>query len=193
MSVLLDNQLVGTLPVIPLEPNQLNLFSDLTLTPALLAEVLVMSQEALLKWKAQILDYQQRVRETKPVQQATLFDIAPNHCDPNRIDPLQLQVRSLSFWRMPTDSPGDACLYFIVDSAAGLILYVGETCSKFQAVERDTRLQGLHSKLPGFTLSLWNEDSSKRHVLVGYPVKRKPRQELELSLILKWRSPFNYL
>ncbi len=33
-SVLLDNQLVGTLPVIPLEPNQLNLFSDLTLTPA---------------------------------------------------------------------------------------------------------------------------------------------------------------
>ncbi|MEH2408410.1 hypothetical protein [Nostoc sp.] len=86
MSVLADNQLVGTLPVIPLEPNQLNLFSDLTLTPALLTEALVMSADALLKWKAQILDYQQRVRENKPPEQTTLFDLAPNHCDPDRID-----------------------------------------------------------------------------------------------------------
>ncbi|MEH2181884.1 hypothetical protein [Nostoc sp.] len=90
-------------------------------TPARRAEVLVMSADALLKWKAQILDYQQRVRESQPAKQVTLFDIAPNHCDPDRIDPLQLQVRSLSFWRMPADSPGDACLYFVVDSAAGLV------------------------------------------------------------------------
>jgi hypothetical protein len=73
-----------------LEPNQLNLFSDLTLTPALLTEALVMSADALLKWKAQILDYQQRVRESKSPQQGTLFDIAPKHCDPDRIDPLLL-------------------------------------------------------------------------------------------------------
>ncbi|MBE8966892.1 hypothetical protein IQ277_11755 [Nostocales cyanobacterium LEGE 12452] len=45
---------------------------------ALRAETLVMSADVLLKWKAQILDYQQRVTETKPVQQATLFDLAPN-------------------------------------------------------------------------------------------------------------------
>ncbi|MHC5673656.1 hypothetical protein [Nostoc sp.] len=44
--------------------------------------------DALQKWKAQILDYQQRVRESKPVQQATLFDIAPNHYDRDQIDPL---------------------------------------------------------------------------------------------------------
>ncbi|WP_189523560.1 hypothetical protein [Nostoc sp. PA-18-2419] len=65
-------------------------------TPARRAEALVMSLEALLKWKAQIFECQQRMRETKPVQQVTLFDLAPAHCDPDRIDPLQLQVRSLS-------------------------------------------------------------------------------------------------
>ncbi|OYE01427.1 hypothetical protein [Nostoc sp. 'Peltigera membranacea cyanobiont' 232] len=54
-----------------MEPNQLDLFSDLPLTPALLTEGLVMSQEALLKWKAQIFDYQQKVRESKPPQQTT--------------------------------------------------------------------------------------------------------------------------
>ncbi|MEH2383439.1 MAG: hypothetical protein V7K27_31890 [Nostoc sp.] len=100
------------------------------------------------------MDYQQRIRESKPPEQTALFDLAPKHYDPDRIDPLQLQVRSLSFWRVPADSPGDACLYFIVDSAAGLILYVGETCYKFQALERDSRLQGLHRKLSGFALSL---------------------------------------
>ncbi len=51
-----------------------------------------MSLEALLKWKAQILDYQQRVRETKPPLQVTLFDIAPNHYDPDQIDPLLLRL-----------------------------------------------------------------------------------------------------
>lgn len=93
-----------------LEHNQLNLFPDLTLTPHQRQERLVMSQEALLKWKSQIFDYQQQVRESKPPQQTALFDLAPNHYDSDQIDPLQLQVKSLSFWRMPDDSPGDSCL-----------------------------------------------------------------------------------
>ncbi|MHC5612384.1 MAG: hypothetical protein ACYTXA_15580 [Nostoc sp.] len=139
MSVLADNQLVGTLPVIPLEPNQLNLFSDLTLAPARRAEALVMSLEALLKWKAQILDYQQRVRESKPPLQVTLFDIAPNHYNPDQIDPLLLRLVPMSFYRMPASCPGDACLYFIVDSAADLILYVGETCRS------NKRWKGIHA------------------------------------------------
>ncbi|WP_242054701.1 hypothetical protein [Nostoc sp. FACHB-190] len=45
-----------------LEPNQLNLFPDVTPTPTRRPERLVMSADALLRWKGQILDYQQRVR-----------------------------------------------------------------------------------------------------------------------------------
>lgn len=79
-----------------LEPNQLNLFPEVKPTPARRAETLVMSADALLKWKSQIFDYQQVVRESQPPQQTALFDLAPAHCDPDRIDPLQLQVRRRS-------------------------------------------------------------------------------------------------
>ncbi|WP_335127488.1 hypothetical protein [Nostoc sp.] len=125
----------------------------MTLTPALRAKVLVMSADALLKWKSQILDYQQRVRENKPPEQTALFDIAPNHCDPDRIDPLLLRLVPMSFYRVPADSPGDACLYFVVDSAAGLILYVGETCRS------DKRWKGRAnaSKLLSITTKIKNQ------------------------------------
>ncbi|MEH1782280.1 MAG: hypothetical protein V7L26_24870 [Nostoc sp.] len=36
-----------------------------------MTEGLVMSYEGLLKWKSQIFDYQQQVRESKPPQQTT--------------------------------------------------------------------------------------------------------------------------
>ncbi|MGF1938606.1 MAG: hypothetical protein RM347_030320 [Nostoc sp. ChiQUE02] len=72
-----DNLLVYTFPLITLEPNQLNLFSDLTVTPERRAETLLMSLEALLKWKSQIFEYQQKVRENKPPQQTALFDLTP--------------------------------------------------------------------------------------------------------------------
>lgn len=84
-----------------MEPNQLDLFSDLTLTPARRTQILVMSQETLLRWKSQIFDYQQVVREVLPPQQTTLFDLAPNHYDPNLIDPLALPLQSMAFYRMP--------------------------------------------------------------------------------------------
>ncbi|YAF99223.1 MAG: GIY-YIG nuclease family protein (plasmid) [Nodularia sp. CChRGM 3473] len=174
-----------------LEPNQLNLFSDLNHTPARRTERLVMNQDALVQWKSQILNYQKQVREVQQPQQKTLFNLAPAHCDPDRIYPLQLEVRSLSFWRMPVDSPGDACLYFIIDSAADLILYVGETCRS------NKRWKGIHA-CKDYIASY--QDVHYRYgmntaVNAAFwwdaPTQRKPRQALELSLILKWKSPFN--
>jgi hypothetical protein len=160
-------------------------------TSALLAETLVMSQSALLRWKSQIFDYQQRTRESVPPQQTALFDIAPKHCDPDRIDPLQLKVRSLSFYRIPADSPGDACLYFVVDSAAGLILYVGETCRS------NKRWKGIHdckSYIESYQ-SLHYQYGFKTAVNIAFwwdtPVQTRPRQQLEQALIQKWKSPFN--
>jgi hypothetical protein len=173
------------------EPNQLNLFSNFTLQPVVRPNTLVMSADALLQWKSQIFDYQQRTRESVPPQQTALFDIAPKHCDPDRIDPLQLSVRSLSFYRMPADSPGEACLYFIVDSAAGLLLYVGETCRS------NKRWKGIHD-CKGYIesyQSLHYQYGLKTAVNIAFwwdtPVQTRPRQQLEQALIQKWKPPFN--
>jgi hypothetical protein len=174
-----------------LEPNQLNLFPEVKPTLPLRAEGLLMSEAALLKWKAQIFEYQQQIRESKPPQQTALFDLAPKHCDSDRIDPLLLRLMPISFWRIPADSPGDACLYFIVDSAASVVLYVGETCRS------NKRWKGIHA-CKDYIASY--QDLHYRYGLQtavnatfwwDTPTNRRARQELELSLILKWRSPFN--
>ena len=150
-----------------------------------------MSLEGLLRWKSQICKYQQQVRESPPPQQTALFDIAPRHCDPDKIDPLTLRLVSMSFYRMPVDSPGDACLYFVVDSAIGLILYIGETCRS------NRRWKGIHD-CKGYIdsyQSLHYQYGLKTAVSIAFwwdaPVERKPRQELEQVLIQKWKSPFN--
>jgi hypothetical protein len=152
---------------------------------------LVMNSEELQQWKAQILEYQMRSRTVPPSQQTTLIELPPNHCDPDPIDPLTLQLQSMAFYRMPADYPGDACLYFVVDSAAGLILYVGETCRS------NKRWKGTHD-CKDYIASY--QDLHYRYKLqtavnIGFwwdtPQRRESRQELELNLILKWRSPFN--
>jgi hypothetical protein len=152
---------------------------------------LVMSAEELGQWKAQIYDYQQKTRIAPPTQQASLFDLPANHCDPERIDPLTLQLQSMAFYRMPVDYRGEACLYFVVDSAAQLVLYVGETSRSnkrwkgtHDCKEYIASYQGLHHKYElktAVNISFWWDT----------PQRREDRQELELYLILKWRSPFN--
>ncbi|MEM1394316.1 MAG: hypothetical protein AAGG00_13680 [Cyanobacteria bacterium P01_H01_bin.150] len=94
-----------------MEPNQLDLFKDTPVEPQQLElfaypppppppgqvelfpvkqyktkrrSELVMSAEELEQWKAQIINYQQKARETPPAQQAALFDLPPNHCDPDK-------------------------------------------------------------------------------------------------------------
>ncbi|WP_265276776.1 GIY-YIG nuclease family protein [Nostoc sp. KVJ3] len=176
-----------------MEPQQLNLFDNNTITPSYgsKTDTLLMSADALQEWKSRILTHQQRQRESQPLQQTTLFDLTSNHCDPNAIDPLKLHLVPMSFYRKPADSSGDACLYFILDSAVGLVLYVGETCrsnKRWKGIhdckEYIASYQNLHSRY-GLTTAVnaafwWDA-----------PVDRRARQQLELKLILKWRSPFN--
>ncbi|QFS52357.1 GIY-YIG nuclease family protein [Nostoc sphaeroides] len=175
-----------------LEDNKLNLFFDLPLTPARRAEALVMSANALLKWKSQILDYQQRVRESQPAKQVTLFDIAPNHCNLDAIDPFTLPLQSMAFYRMPTDA-GSAAIYFVIDNAMPLLLYVGETR---RSGKRWKGEHGCKQYLDSYH-SLHHHYGLQREVSIAFwwdtPTDRRSRQELELNLILKWRSPFNYL
>ena len=175
-----------------MEHHQLDLFAENPVQPSSTKpQTLSMDTTALRRWKSQIAAHQQQVRESQPPQQTTLFEIAQVHCDPETIDPLTLRLQAMSFYRMPTDSPGDSCLYFVVDSAAGLILYVGETCRS------NKRWKGLHD------CKDYIESYQDLHYRYGLqtavniafwwdtPAFRRLRQELELSLILKWRSPFN--
>jgi hypothetical protein len=150
-----------------------------------------MDKQALARWKFQIYDYQQRVRESEPAQQTTLFNLTPTHCNPDTIDPFSLHLYPMSFYRLPADSPGEACIYMVIDSAAQLLLYVGETCRS------NKRWKGTHD------CKRYIEKYQDLHYQYGLscavnmafwwdaPAQTRARQQLELALIQKWRSPFN--
>jgi hypothetical protein len=174
------------------EPHQLDLFSELPpgSIPHRKPIELVMSADALVKWKNQIVAYQQRARTSSPASQVALFDLAPVHSDPALIDPFSQRQHPMSFYRMPADGSG-ACIYFVIDSAAQLILYIGETyCSK----ERWTGKHDCKHYLDRYQ-DLHYRHGLKSAVNIAFwwdaPVKTRARQQLELSLIMTWRSPFN--
>lgn len=150
-----------------------------------------MDRDALVCWKSRIFDYQQQVRESKPAAQGTLFDIASTHCDPNTIDPFSLKLITMQFWRMPANSPGYPCIYFVVDNTLPILLYVGESCKSNQ------RWKGVHDckRYVEKYHALHHKHGLERAVSIAFwfdtPANRTARLDLELSLILRWRSPFN--
>ena len=168
---------------------QLNLFSN-SEYKTLRNQKTVMDAHALEQWKLRVFTYQKQVRETKPPQQTSLFELIPSHCDPEQIDPFKLHLQSMAFYRMP-DNYSQAALYFIIDSASEILLYVGETChsnkrwkNTHDCKEYIGSYQELHYKYDMTTainIAFWWDA----------PVQRKPRQALEQKMIQKWRSPFN--
>ena len=182
-------ELFAYLPPSPL-PGQVELFPSKKFKTKRRSE-LMMSSEELQRWKLQITEYQQKARTTPPAQQAALFDLPPDHCDPDKIDPLTLQMQSMAFYRIPTDYPGETCLYFVLDSAVQLILYVGET------LRSNKRWKGVHD-CKNYIASyqdLHYRYKLKTAVNIAFwwdtPTDTKKRQQLEQALIQKWRSPFN--
>lgn len=158
---------------------------------------MVMDKDALIAWKSRIFDYQKQARERQQPKQETLFDltglgIVPAHVDPNTIDPFGLILQPMSFWTKPTFDKGQACLYFVIDTAhSPLLLYTGESCHSDQRwkgthdakryIDKYIALHRQHQLSPTVNIAFWFDA----------PVERKARQQLELALILKWRSPFN--
>ncbi len=116
----------------PLEPNQLSLFSKLEInrTSVRKQNTLVMNSDTLSNWKSQIFTHQQRARQSKHTLQTTLFDITLTHADldAEAINPFNLPLHSISFYRLPANTSGETCIYFVIDNAAQLLLYIGETC-----------------------------------------------------------------
>lgn len=172
---------------------QLDLFSPGSVRSSVVNRepVLLMDEKNLTKWKSKILIHQQRVRTSTPVKQDTLFHLPSSHIDPDRIDPFELPVSALSFYRLPTDTEGQACLYFIVDRQSNLLLYVGETCKSNQ------RWKGVHDckRYIEKYLDLHYRYQLETAVNIAFwwdaPTKARSRQQLELALIQKWKSPFN--
>jgi len=164
-----------------------------------LPHTLDMSVTALQDWKHAIARYQHHERTHPPQHQPSLLTLdhpsahASAHVDPVGIDPFSLQPETIAFWRFPANSPGDACLYFVIDwqSEFPLLLYVGETCRSNQRWkgEHDCKryianyqaLHFQHGLTPTVTIAFWWDT----------PVQTRPRQQLELALIRRWRSPFN--
>lgn len=174
-----------------MEHEQLDLFANTSRTLAPRKEKLEMDADALVHWKSQIVEYQQRVRESKPTHQGTLFNISPVHCDPDAINPFSLRLNTMQFWRMPADSPGYPCIYFVIDKMLPILLYIGESCKSNQ------RWKGVHDckRYIDRYHDLHYRYGLDRAVGIAFwfdtPANSRARQDLELGLILKWKSPFN--
>ncbi|APB34476.1 hypothetical protein GlitD10_2147 [Gloeomargarita lithophora Alchichica-D10] len=141
-------------------------------------------------WKQKIMHYQQQQTQI-PCQQTDLF--APEMVGiSGRINPFELAKTSDQFFRLPSQfTHGDACIYFVLDQAAPLILYIGETVNARQ------RWQGHHDCKT--YLSYYLDDhrhyqlDTQIHWAFDWQVPRatRPRQKLEQDLIRHWLPPFN--
>ncbi len=174
-----------------METHQLDLFAGIIIPRSgSRPESLSMDADALVQWKIRIATHQQQTKKNQP-EQETLFDMVKAHVDPDKIDPFDLRLCPMSFHRLPTGSPGDACIYFVLDSAAGLVLYIGETsrsnkrwkgthdCKRYLDKYQSLHYQyGLSSAI---NMAFWWD----------VPVQTRARQQLELGLIKRWKAPFN--
>ncbi|MGB3670453.1 MAG: GIY-YIG nuclease family protein [Phormidesmis sp.] len=171
---------------------------------------LTLSGTELKDWKRRIIRFQS---QRSPMgQQGDLFGQV--ECTSvtlaESIEPFSLRRQNTEFWRWHFEDVGVAAMYFVIDYAAtdytatdcvvtdcgapkesALLLYVGETvrsnqrwkgehdCKRYLLNYRQAHYDsGLKSELG---IAFWPEA----------PSDRKARQQMELALIARWRSPFN--
>ncbi|MBW4533184.1 MAG: hypothetical protein KME09_04535 [Pleurocapsa minor HA4230-MV1] len=84
----------------------------------------LMSKDALLKWKARIFKHQQKILNTKPPEQTSLFEPPRSHCDADNINPFELKLHNAQFYRLK-EHQERICIYFIIDNSLPLLLYIG--------------------------------------------------------------------
>ncbi|MBI4783072.1 MAG: GIY-YIG nuclease family protein [Oscillatoriophycideae cyanobacterium NC_groundwater_1537_Pr4_S-0.65um_50_18] len=154
---------------------------------------LKMSAASIEQWKQQVYAFQQQVKIGAPIQQESLFELpsASTQQNSDSLDPFALRQQNVEFWRWKSTDAGIAALYFVIDYELPLLLYVGETAKSEQ------RWKGGHD------CKRYLDNYAQAHYQAGLstklgtafwldaPVATRPRQQLESSLISKWRSPFN--
>ncbi len=146
-------------------------------------------------WKQAIAKYQSHITRAIPATQISLFDLPSSHCDPDVINPFNLPIHPVEFYRLPSTDDGDSCIYFVIDLISSfqepVLLYIGETC------QSNKRWKGAHD-CKRYLLNyqeLHITHKSPTQVVMTFwwesPRLVQPRQQLERTLIKKWRSPFN--
>ncbi|MEB3292432.1 MAG: GIY-YIG nuclease family protein [Synechococcales bacterium] len=171
---------------------------------------LEMSAIALQDWKQRVMTYQQQVPIAPSSCQTALFtesslfsDLSCNDrtpqaaidpaliTDPEQLDPFALPQQNTQFWRWRASDAGVPALYFVIDYAASLLLYIGET------VKSNQRWQGEHDckrYLLHYQQAHYNNHLPTQLGIAFWkdaPAATRSRQKIELQLIHKWRSPFN--
>lgn len=170
--------------------NQLELFN---IRPAYRVEQPkeLMSKDALLKWKKRVFKHQQRTLNTEPPQQTSLFDPPRSHCDSDAINPFGLKLHNAQFYRL-REHQERICIYFIIDNALPLILYVGETMQT--AKQRWNGTHDCKDYLMNY-VELHRKYDLEVKVCSAFwydtPENRTGRLKLESALIKRWQSPFN--
>lgn len=107
------------------------------------------------------------------------------HCDYDEIDPFALQLFPLTFHDFANDYAGDACIYFVLDSVALIILYIGETKAS------NIRWSGQHycKDYVSNYISIHRKYGLDVAVNIAFwgdvPTKTKARQKLETELIYR--------
>ncbi|MEB3283279.1 MAG: hypothetical protein VKK42_30595 [Lyngbya sp.] len=74
---------------------------------------LTMNRETFIGWKSRIFDHQQTILNSLPPQLRSLFDLKPNHCDPEQINSFELRLQNWEFFTLP-DNGDKTCIYFII-------------------------------------------------------------------------------
>jgi hypothetical protein len=178
---------------------QLNLFEATNQTVKQAYEQkLLMSKDELIKWKARIAKLQKEVRDSKIEQQQQLFEVPKTTWHSwEEIDPFSLRQHPFNFYRRPQlaeppDETNHGVIYFIIDKAMPIILYIGET--KKTATDRWTGVHYCKEYLKryiqlhrDYQLETLPASAFWQHIL---PEKKILRQ-WEKSLIEKWLPPFN--
>jgi hypothetical protein len=148
-----------------------------------------MDRVTLQQWTQTIADFQSQVQQHAP-QQINLWDTAPTIV--GGINPFTLEFQNFFFFQWPSDrNPSDACLYFVVDTTANVLLYIGETCQVNQrwAGYHDCKRYVLNYQAAHF------QHKIRTTINIGFwwdtPNVTRSRQRLESELIETWRSPFN--
>jgi hypothetical protein len=145
----------------------------------------------LQAWKTRVAAFQRQVIISPAIEQGNLFDVPNAQFYSDDIDPFALPQQNTEFWRWRFEDTGVAALYFVIDYACDLLLYVGET------VKSNQRWKGEHDckrYLMNYREVHYCHQIDSQLGIAFWPQapnQRRPRQQLESALIRKWRSPFN--